>query len=220
GGDAASDRWVRVVMPGVSADAEGVGRFLFYFGFLAMFVLTTALMNAAAILEERENRTLARLLVQGVPYGQVIAGHALAVALTAALQTLILLAVAYPLGGWPPASVPATLAVSLALALAAAGLGVGAAGIAGTGLRLRATGGVVGALLAMLGGAWWPVEVEPAVMQSLGRLSPVFWALDGVHRAVALGAGLAQLLLPLLALLLFAALGGMLGVWGTRRWFA
>ncbi|MBX5464431.1 MAG: ABC transporter permease, partial [Clostridia bacterium] len=127
------DRWVRVVMPGVSADMEGVARFLFYFGFLAMFVLTTALMNGAGILEERENRTLARLLVQGVPYGQVIAGHALGAALTSAIQTVVLLAIAYPMGGWPRSSVPATVAVALALALAAAGSAVGAAGVAGAG---------------------------------------------------------------------------------------
>lgn len=57
--------------------------------------------------------------------------------------------------------------------------------------------------LAPLGGAWWPIQITPPFMQTLGRISPVAWLMDGSTTLAFKGGRLADILFPL---------GGLLGI--------
>jgi ABC-2 type transport system permease protein len=41
---------------------------------------------------------------------------------------------------------------------------------------------LLGLTLAPLGGAWWPLDIVPPVMQTIGHLSPIAWAMDGFQK--------------------------------------
>ena len=58
--------------------------------------------------------------------------------------------------------------------------------------------------LAPLGGAWWPLEIVPEFMQTIGHLSPVAWAMDGFQDLIYFGGGFGDVL-PDVGVLLGAA---------------
>jgi ABC-2 type transport system permease protein len=88
----------------------------------------------------------------------------------------------------------------------------------GLSLEERAAGGaigIVGTILAALGGLWWPVEMFPESMQVLARSMPSYWYAE-LGRDVAAGA--APSVAPVLALAGFTAIFGVLAVVvGSRR---
>ncbi len=55
--------------------------------------------------------------------------------------------------------------------------------------------------LAPLGGAWWPLEVMPPFMRTLGHISPVAWAMDAYQVLMFQNGDLRAVLLPLSVLL-------------------
>ena len=48
--------------------------------------------------------------------------------------------------------------------------------------------------LAPLGGAWWPLEIVPEFMQTLGHLSPVAWAMDAFQDLIWYNGGFADVI--------------------------
>ena len=59
-------------------------------------------------------------------------------------------------------------------------------------------------VMAAMGGCWWPMEVMPDFMKTVGHLFPTAWAMDALHQLMSFGGGLAQIQLELLILALFA----------------
>jgi ABC-2 type transport system permease protein len=76
---------------------------------------------------------------------------------------------------------------------------------------------LVGLLLGALGGAMVPLELFGEPMASLARLTPHAWAIDALRGLAFEGAGVVEILVPLLVLAAFAAALVLLGVWGLRR---
>jgi ABC-2 type transport system permease protein len=88
----------------------------------------------------------------------------------------------------------------------------------GLSLEEKAAGGAIGILgtmLAALGGLWWPVEMFPGGMQVLARFMPSYWYAE-MGRDVAAGGSPA--LLTVLAMGAFTAVFAVLAVAvGQRR---
>jgi ABC-2 type transport system permease protein len=61
-------------------------------------------------------------------------------------------------------------------------------------------------LFAGLGGAWMPLEATGPVFQTIGHVSPIAWAMDGIKNITVRGLGMEAVILPCLALLMYAAL--------------
>jgi ABC-2 type transport system permease protein len=79
----------------------------------------------------------------------------------------------------------------------------------------RAVGGIGPAvimLFAALGGSMIPAEMLPSWMRPLQSVSPVYWAVDG-FLDVMLGAGVADVLPHVGALLVIAAVTLGFGIW-------
>ncbi|MCA9910101.1 MAG: ABC transporter permease, partial [Anaerolineae bacterium] len=66
--------------------------------------------------------------------------------------------------------------------------------------------------LAPLGGAWWPLEIVPDWMRTIGHISPVAWAMDSYSSLIFHGGGLADVLLPLGVLAALTIVFFLLGV--------
>ena len=189
------------------------------FGFYAMFALVTLITQAAALHRERALGTLSRTLVSGATYGEVVAGHAAALFLIGLLQAAAMLGVTALMGApWLAAGLPALALAVVATLVAACGIALAAAGFTHTSQQIHAVATLVGTIAAMLGGAFWPLDVVPSALQEVARLSPVYWALDAVREAFVFGGpGAAQG--PAVAVLfLVGLLAGTAGVMGLRRW--
>ena len=132
-------------------------------------------------------------------------------------QLLLLFVLGGPLfglhvtGSWLALGV---LIVVLAVSLSAFGMFV--TSITSTMNQLNAVGSVGGIALALLGGAWAPVETMPDWAQVIAPAIPTYWAMEGFTEVILEGGGLGVVVVPALVLLAFAALFTALSAWKFR----
>jgi len=63
---------------------------------------------------------------------------------------------------------------------------------------------LTGSIMSALGGCWWPLEIVPDSMKTLGHVVPTGWAMDALHQLISFGGGLDTVLPKLGVLALFA----------------
>lgn len=184
-------------------------------GMAIMFVFFTVGFGVTALLHERQDGTLARLLAAPVPRDAVLASKALVAYGLGVLATSILLLAARLLMGaeWGP--LLGVGALVLAGCLTAVALMAVVAGIARTPQGASATQTIIAVGLAMLGGSWFPVTGE-GVLSALARLTPHYWFLDGLEKLA--GASSWTVIGPsLAALVAIAVLAGVPATMLLRR---
>lgn len=187
-------------------------------GIFTMFVLATALQRSGSIHSERSAGTLQRMLVLDVPYGVIVAGHGLGLVLVGTIQACIFLLVTGLLGvPWLGAGFAVLAVQVLVTIVACAGLGMALAGMTRSALQARGIASVLTPALAMIGGGFWPLEVVPAAMQEVARLSPVYWSIEALREGLVYSGTVAGQALPSAVLALYGVLGMILGVHGLRR---
>ncbi len=187
---------------GFGQSAPGIG---------AMFVMINALTLGTLFITERKNQTLQRLLVLPMPRWRILAGKLFGRYLLGLITFAIMIAVGtffkVPWGDWPGVILVIltyTLAVT-ALALALSTLVRTQGQAAGIALLISLT-------LAPLGGAWWPLSIVPAWMQTLGKISPIAWSQEAFNQMIFNGAHLVDILPYVGVLLIFAAVFFMFGI--------
>jgi ABC-2 type transport system permease protein len=94
--------------------------------------------------------------------------------------------------------------VVLSLSLSAFGMAV--TGVARTMQQLNAIGSVGGFGMAMLGGAWVPVSAMPGWAQAIAPVMPTYWGMKAFNSIILEGGNLADVVLPLLAMVGFGVL--------------
>jgi ABC-2 type transport system permease protein len=169
----------------------------------AMFVLQTVLGIAVVLIQERTAGTMQRLLVLPVPKWKILAGKLLARFVLGLFVFTVLIVVGTFFGvQW--GSWPAVIAIVLVYTLAATAMGLAFSTLVRT---LGQAGGLTLLLtltLAPLGGAWWPLDVVPAWMRTLGHISPIAWSQDAFQKLIFYGGTFVDILPQLGVLLLFA----------------
>jgi ABC-2 type transport system permease protein len=162
---------------------------------------------------ERRGKTLERLVISPTRRATYLAGMLVGQVGAALVQMAILIGFGvYVLGINWGSSLPALALLLLAFALAAAALGV----MMGTFIKSEKQASnlsiMIGMVLALLGGCWWPMELFPPVMQSVARILPTYWAVQGMNNLSMRGLGAESVLLPALVLVGCAALFFTVGV--------
>jgi len=181
-------------------------------GMGGMFVLLTVFGGMAALTVERQQGTLPRLASMPVSRAALIGGKVLARFTLGLIQFLIVILVGAVLGmdfGSDP--------IALVLLIGAYTLAVTALSFAvGTRIRNPAQASGLALLssltLAPLGGAWWPIQITPPFMQTLGRLSPVAWLMEGSATLIYDGGRIADIWLPLVVLLALALVAFLIAI--------
>jgi len=170
---------------------------------LVLFLLmNTAIAGAVTLAQERQSRVLSRLATFPVSRFELLAGRVLgllALAMTQAVIILIVGAVAFRVS-WGNEPL-ALFSILLCLGLCSSALGVLLGGILRTPEQAGALAWIVPLFLGALGGTWWPLEIVPGWMRTLGHISPAAWAMDGIHAVVNFGRGPAGALVPCAVLL-------------------
>jgi ABC-2 type transport system permease protein len=172
---------------------------------------------SASFAFERQIGTLRRILTTPTSKALYIGGTVFTQVILAALQmTILILFGALVLKvNWGTS--PLALAMIIfSSTLAAAALGT----MLGTFIKTEAQGNgvsiMIGMVMAMLGGCWYPLELFPQVMQTAAKVLPTTWAMQGLLDISLRGQGVSGVWPETVVLLGFAVLFFGIGVWRFR----
>jgi ABC-2 type transport system permease protein len=163
---------------------------------------------------ERQKGTLRRLLTTPTSKATCLFGTILGQVLTALVQVaLIILFSMFVLKvnwGTSPISL---VVMAVAFTLCASALGT----MVGTFVKSEGQANglsiLIGMVLAMMGGCWYPIELFPQVVRTAAKALPTTWAMQGMLDVSLRGQGFAGIQLEALVLLGFALVFFIIGVW-------
>ncbi len=181
-------------------------------GIATMFVLISMLNAATLLVYEREQGTLQRLYTLPHRKWQILGGKLLGHYAYGLVQYALLILFGVFVGVEWGDNLPGIALVVLAFTLAATAIGMAMATLVRTSAQASSIALLLGLTLSPLGGAWWPLEIVPDVMRTVGHVSPVAWAMDAFQEMMFYGGGVIDILPMLGALLLMAALFFAFGV--------
>ncbi len=174
-------------------------------GMALMFLMYTVSYGGRSILAEKAQGTLPRLLVSPTNSAQILGGKVFGIFLTGVAQMLILIggtSLLFQLKWGDPLGV---LILVLVAVFGATGWGLLITALARTTAQVANTGSAVMLIFGILGGSFIQLDQMPASIQTMSRITPNSWALDG-FTTLALGGTLADLSAPITALLTMGSL--------------
>jgi ABC-2 type transport system permease protein len=199
----------------VSTNPSGFGQSVP--GMASLFVMYTVFGSMMAVIAQRRNWTLPRLASMPVSPAGLLAGKILAWFTIGLMQFSVIFAAGLLTGLNFGHDLLALVLLMVAYTLCVTALAFCAISFLKTERQVLAAAVLLTFTLAPLGGAWWPLEVVPTWMQTVGHLSPIAWVMDGFHSLMYYGGSLASIVTPLVVLL---ALGGLLFAVAARRFRA
>ena len=182
-------------------------------GQLITWVFVPLIGISAMFAYERQKGTLRRLLTTPTRKSTYLLGTILGQVLTALVQMLLLIGFGIFVMKLNWGSQPLALAVMMvSSALAAAALGAALGTFVKTEGQANGLSIMVGMVMALLGGCWYPLEMFPQVVQNIVKILPTTWAMRGLLDIVLRGQGLVSILPDAGILLGFAAVFFGIGI--------
>ena len=173
------------------SSVEGAGSFIIAStGSLVQWVLFSLLTVATGVAWERKRGLLRRLAGAGVSGREIIQGKMMAMVVITFLQQLMLVllgALAFGVGYFN--SPVALLMTMISLSMLAACVGLLISALFRSEPPVIATTVISAQLLAVLGGAWFPLEVTSAAFSRVAHFFPSAWIMDSLHGLVLKGWG-------------------------------
>lgn len=180
----------------------------FAIGMAVFFVFFTVEFGVRSLLDERDQRTLARLLVAPLQPAWIVAGKVLAGSLVGlvSMGALIAATSAFLDADWGD---PLAVAVMVVAGVSSAvGLTALVATLAGSPQQAAGYTSLVAVVLGLFGGTFFPIS-QASFLGSLSLVAPQAWMMRG-FQDLAAGGTIGDIALPIGALLLFtAATGGV-----------
>ena len=174
-------------------------------GMGAMYTMFTVLGGMATLWRERRQWTLQRLVVLPISRAQLLGGKIATYFTLGLIQFLLVFGVGSFVGVDFGRSPLALLCVLAAFVLCITALAFALAPHVTSDGQANGITNLLGLTLAPLGGAWWPLEIVPPFMRTIGHISPVAWAMDGFHKLIFDNASFSAVL-PEIGVLVGAAL--------------
>jgi ABC-2 type transport system permease protein len=168
---------------------------------------------SAAFAYERQRGTLRRLLTTPTGKGTYLLGSILGNVLWALVQMAILVSFGIFVMKVNWANEPVALAIILtASALAAAALGTMLGTFVKTEGQASGLSIMLGMVMALLGGCWYPGELFPQAVQTVVKVLPTTWAMQGMLDLLLRGQGVSAILPEAGVLMGFAAVFFAIGI--------
>lgn len=174
-------------------------------GMALMFLMYTVSYGGRSILAERSQGTLPRMLISPTSNAQVLGGKVLGIFLMGVAQVGVLIlasSIFFQVRWGDPLGV---LVLILAAVFGATGWGMLITAFARTPAQIGSTGAAVMLIFGILGGSFMQLDNFPPFMQTLSKITPNAWGMDGFV-TLALGGTLKNLTEPVTALLIMGAL--------------
>ena len=212
----APDR-VAVTMGGATDQIEYDPRANSSAGQLITWVFIPLIGISGLFAYERQEGTLRRILTTPTRKATYLVGTITGQVLMALVQMLLLIGFGMLVLKVSWGQSPAALALILVTsALAAAALGTALGTIVRSPGQANGLSIMLGMVMALLGGCWYPIELFPTFVQNAVKILPTNWAMQGMLDLVLRGQGLTAVLPEAAVLVGFAVLFLTIGVWRFR----
>ena len=174
-------------------------------GLILMFVMLLVSQSIGLVMEDREQRTMARMFTAPLRAIDIAFGNFMGSMLVGTIQLVIVLGLTYFAFGYSP-GIPfgSMLLVLEFFLLAAVGLSSAVAGLVHNSTQLSQINTLIIAPTCMISGCFFPLSFLPDFMQKLANFTPQKWAIGAIDRLGG-GGSFSDIRLQLLILLLFAA---------------
>lgn len=175
-------------------------------GMAAMFVTFTGSFAGFTFFREHGWHTWDRLRASQATTPDIMVGKLAPTLIIAVAQMFALFALGVILfdlvvsGSWLALSM---IVVGFSLAMLSFGMAI--TSLSRTSVQLNTYVNLAGIVFAGMGGALVPITVLPDWVQTAGRLTPTYWAMDGFLDVILDGAGISGATVPTLILLVFTA---------------
>jgi len=200
---AATDPTARPDVGGFGQSVPGMG---------SMFALFTVLGGMATLVGEKKQWTLQRLATMPISRAQLLGGKILSRFSLGALQYGVVFAIGIVAGLNFGRDLVALVLVILAFTLTCTALSFALGSLLKNEQQAAGMTNLLGLTLAPLGGAWWPLELVPDFMRTVGHVSPVAWAMDSYTSLMFRNGDLQDVLVPLLVLACMSAVFFAVGI--------
>jgi ABC-2 type transport system permease protein len=172
-------------------------------GYAIFFALFGINAVAGTILQEKEDGTFRRLLIAPVQRYALLGGKLLAQFILTLAQLTILFTVGYfafhlTVGSWP-----GLISLLIGASFATTGLGILLVSVVKTRRQLPSVVTLVVLITSAIGGAWWPLFVEPQWMQNIAKIGITAWAMEGLNGVMIFGRDFLQVAPDILGLLAY-----------------
>ena len=170
-----------------------------------MFVMLLCSQSIGFVMEDREQRTMARMFTAPLRSIDIAFGNFLGSLLVGTLQVILVLSLTYYVFGYSP-GVPfgAMLLVIECFLFAAVGLASAVAGLVRNSTQLSQINNIIITPTCMISGCFFPLTLLPDFMQKLANFTPQKWAIGAIDHLGG-GGSIREISLQLFILLLFAA---------------
>ncbi len=207
-----------VTVTDLVAQHRQAGIATFYAASMAiMFVFFATQYGALALLGERQEGTLGRLLAAPIPSASILLGGALA-SMALGLISMGVLALAtteITHASWGPPD--AVLLLIVAAVLAAAGISTLMAGFAGSAEAAGSSNAIVALVLSAIGGVYVPLSQAPELLSRVALITPHAWFLRAIDTLSTPGTGVADILPSVGVLTAMGMVTGAIGLARARR---
>ena len=170
-------------------------------GMALMFLMYTVSYGGRTIITERIQSTLPRLLVSPTSAAQILGGKIFGIYLTGVAQLGILIFATTTLFQLKWGNTLGVIVLVLAAVFGATGWGMLITALARTAGQVSSVGSAMMLIFGILGGSFVSLENLPSYVQSLSKITPNAWGLDG-FLTLATGGGLTDIATPVTALLI------------------
>ncbi len=181
---------------------------------LVMFMLFGAIQGSKAFVEEREMKTLERIIAARANKAQIIAGKFLGLYIVCILQSAILIvftSLVYNVD-WGN-SLPGIFLITVCAVFTGAAFGMFIAAVSRTSNAADGLGMILVQIFTLIGGGMVPYYILPESIKKLAMVTLNWWAVKGYHD-IMLGSGL-QNVIPYCAILLLMGIAYL--SFGTAR---
>jgi len=177
-------------------------------GMTLYFSIFTVLFGLMNIAEEKRSGTWDRMISTPLKKSQIYIGQLLHYFSIGILQIGVCFIIYYQLFNYNFGTQYLSIIVSIAaFVFAVVSLGMLIVSIVRTPQQLQAVIPIVATGMAMLGGAFWPLEiVRNHILLGLARITPIYFGMDALKGAILYNRGIVQILQPLSILLLMGVL--------------
>jgi len=182
-------------------------------GQMVTWVFIPLIGISAVLVYERQRGTLRRLLTTPTGKGTYLIGIILGHVFWALVQMTLLVMFGALVMKVNWASNPAALAVIfIASTLSAAALGTMLGTFVKTESQASGLSIMLGMVMALLGGCWYPIELFPQAVRNLVKVLPTTWAMQGMLDIIVRGQGVFGILPIAIILLGFATVFFIIGI--------
>lgn len=182
-------------------------------GIMVQFILMMVFIyGGITVMIDRQKGTLSRIMFSATSMSELWAGKFLGRLKMAIIQALILIITGKILFNLNLGNYFLSGLTILVFSMAVASLSIFIGSIVTKEDLIVGISILLANIFSALGGTWWPIEVVPSSIRTLGMISPAYWAMDAFHQVIFFNKGFIDILPNFLVLLGFCALFTVLAV--------